>query len=188
MRSSQRTLRRETGSVYVLALLVLLILTIVGLALSLVTQTELQIGANERMTQAAFYATNSGIDLATAKALVLPDHRSFQIDVAEPDSRAGVHLGHRLEVSPFLPILDSPCNLCQINEDVPFFKINHAVASTATRIAWMGPAGTPPPTNPTPLAQKRLSVLVSFQPWTSSITAKVDALTDPNRGGLDFAF
>ena len=63
-----------------------------------------------------------------------------------------------------------------------------SVASTATRIAWMGPAGTPPPANPTPLAQKRLSVLVSFQPWSSSITAKVEALTDPNRGGLDFAF
>jgi hypothetical protein len=188
MRQSLRTPQRERGSVYVLALLVLLILTIVGLALSLVTQTELQIGANERMTQQAFYATNSGIDMATAKALVLPDHRSFQIDIAEPDSRAGVHLGHRLEVSPFLPILDAPCNLCQINEDVPFFKINHAVASTATRIAWMGPAGTPPPANPTPLAQKRLSVLVSFQPWTSSITAKVEALTDTNRGGLDFAF
>ena len=136
MRSSQRTLRRETGSVYVLALLVLLILTIVGLALSLVTQTELQIGANERMTQAAFYATNSGIDLATAKALVLPDHRSFQIDVAEPDSRAGVHLGHRLEVSPFLPILDSPCNLCQINEDG---------SDLQDGLCWRptGPAGSP---------------------------------------------
>jgi hypothetical protein len=188
MRKTPRAPKREAGSVYVIALLVLLILTIVGLALSLVTQTELQIGANERMTQAAFYATNSGIDVATAKALVLPDLRSFQIDVAEPDSRAGVHLGHRIEVSPFLPILDSPCNLCQINEDVPFFKINHAVASTATRIAWMGPAGSPPPDNPTPLAQKRLSVLVAFQPWNTTIAEKVKALTDPNRKGLEFAF
>jgi len=188
MRRTPRIVHREAGSVYVLALLVLLILTIVGLALSLVTQTELQIGANERMTQQAFYATNAGIDVATAKALVLPDLRSFQLDVAEPDSRAGVHLGHRIEVSPFLPILDAPCNLCQINEDNPFFKINHAVASTATRIAWMGPVGTPPPANPTPLAQKRLSVLVSFQPWNTTITEKVKAITDPNRGGLDFAF
>ena len=187
MRQNLRTPQRERGSVYVLALLVLLILTIVGLALSLVTQTELQIGANERMTQQAFYATNSGIDLATAKALVLPDHRSFQLDIAEPDSRAGVHLGHRLEVSPFLPILDSPCNLCQINEGADFMKINHAVSSSATRIAWMGNPATPPDV-PTPLAQERVSLLISFQPWRMDITTGVDAATDPNRGGLNNAF
>ncbi len=96
---------------------------------------------------------------------------------------------HRLEVSPFLPILSAPCNLCQINEGAEFMKINHAVASTATRIAWMGDnSGPPANVVPTPLAQDRLSVLVSFQPWRMDITTGVDAATDPNRGGLDNAF
>lgn len=187
MRRSKRTLARQAGSVYVLALLVLLILTIVGLSLSLVTQSEMQIGVNERLSQQAFYAANSGIDLATAKALVLPDLRSLRLDLVEPANLGGLNVRHRLDVSPFVPILDAPCNLCQINSDAAFFKINHAVASTATRIAWMGAPNSPPAT-PTPLAQKNLSLLVSFQPWRTDITTAVDAAQDQNRGGLKNAF
>ena len=179
--------KRQEGSVFIISLLVLLILTVVGLTLSLVTQSEMQIGVNERLTQSAFYNANSGIDIATAKALVLPDLRSFQIDLVEPSNLGNLNIRTRLEVSPFQPILDAPCNLCQINADASYFKINHAVASRATRIAWMGAPATPP-ANPTPLAQKRLSVMVSFQPWRMDITTAVDAAQDSNRGGLKGAF
>ncbi len=194
MRTRAKDLRTQSGSVYILALLVLLILTIVGLSLSLVTQSELQIGANERLSQIAFYNSTAGIDIGTAKALVMPDLRSFELDLVEPmpDPPApgqppNLRIRHRLEVAPFLPILSAPCNLCSINEGAEFMKINHAVASTATRIAWIGAADSPPPT-PTPLAQERVSVLVSFQPWRMDITTAVDAATDKNRGGLKDAF
>jgi hypothetical protein len=188
MHRTKTPYRRERGSVYILALLVLLILTIVGLALSLVTQSEMQIGVNERLGHQAFHTATGGIDIAMAKALVMPDLRSFQLDLVEPGTEvANLNIRHRLEVSPFLPILSAPCHLCQINEDAEFMKINHAVASTATRIAWMGDPGTPPDV-PTPLAQERLSVLVSFQPWQMDIVTAVDAATDRNRGGLDNAF
>ena len=183
----KRFRNRQEGSVFIISLLVLLILTVVGLTLSLVTQSEMQIGVNERLTQSAFYTANSGIDIATAKAIVLPDLRSFQIDLVEPANLGNLNIRNRLEVSPFQPILDAPCNLCQINADASYFKINHAVASRATRIAWMGAPATPP-ANPTPLAQKRLSVMVSFQPWRMDITTAVDAAQDSNRGGLKGAF
>lgn len=178
---------RQNGSVYILSLLVLLILTVVGLTLSLITQGEMQIGVNERLSQSAFYNSNSGIDIATAKALVVPDLRSFEIDLVEPANMANLNLRNRLEVSPFQPILDAPCNLCQINADATYFKINHAVASRSTRIAWMGAPATPPD-DPTPLAQKRVSVMVAFQPWQMDITTAVDAAQDTNRGGLKDAF
>jgi len=188
MRRSTRTLRHQQGSVYIMALLALLILTIVGLAVSLVTQSEMQIGVNERLGHQAFHSAISGIDIGTAKALVMPDLRSFELDLVEPATVvANLNIRHRLEVTPFLPILSAPCNLCQINEGAEFMKINHAVASTATRIAWMGNPATPPAI-PTPLAQEQLSVLVSFQPWRMDITTAVDAATDPNRGGLENAF
>lgn len=180
------TRRTEEGSVYILSLLVLLILTVVGLTLSLVTQSEMQIGVNERLSQAAFYNANSGIDLATAKALVVPDLRSFELDLVEPADLANLNVRNRLEVSPFQPILDAPCNLCQINADSTYFKINHAVASRSTRIAWMG--ATTPPADPTPLAQKRVSAMISFQPWRTDITTAVDAAQDTNRSGLKDAF
>ncbi len=187
MSRALRAGQRQRGSVYVLSLLVLLILTIVGLALSLVTQSEMQIGVNERLTQQAFYSAASGIDIATAKALVMPDLRSFELDLVEPSNLPNLNIRHRLEVSPFVPILNAPCNLCQINADAPFSKINHAVASTGTRIAWMGLPGNPPD-EPTPLAQQRLSLMVSFQPWRMDITTGVDAASDTNRGGLGNAF
>jgi hypothetical protein len=188
MRTAQRSIQRQQGSVYILALLVLLILTIVGLSLSLVTQSEMQIGVNERLSHQAFHSATAGIGIGTAKALVMPDLRSFEIDLVEPnDEVANLNIRHRLEVSPFLPILSAPCNLCQINEGAEFMKINHAVSSTATRIAWMGAPGNPPGV-PSPLAQERVSLLVSFQPWRMDITTGVDAATDPNRGGLKNAF
>lgn len=187
MSRKTRIRARQEGSVYVLSLLVLLILTIIGLALSLVTQSEMRIAANERLTHEAFYAANSAIDIATAKALVIADLRSFRLDLAEPAELANLNIRHRLEVSPFLPIYNSPCNLCQINTGEEFKKINHAVAAEATRIAWNGQPNNPPP-DPTPLAQKSLSVLVSFQPWPDSLTSLVAAATDPNRGGMKNAF
>jgi len=193
MRQVTRTVQRQQGSVYILALLVLLILTIVGLSLSLVTQSEMQIGVNERLSHQAFHTAAAGVDIGTAKALVMPDLRSFELDLVEPTDPPGtgvpanLNIRHRLEVSPFLPILSAPCNLCQINEGADFMKINHAVSSSATRIAWMGNPATPPDV-PTPLAQERVSLLVSFQPWRMDITTGVDAATDPNRGGLKNAF
>ena len=72
MRRIPRTHQREAGSVYVIALLVLLILTIVGLALSLVTQTERLLGANDRITQRVFYAADSGTAVSTARPWPAP--------------------------------------------------------------------------------------------------------------------
>ena len=83
MRTNLHPLRRDQGSVYILALLVLLILTVVGLSLSLVTQSEMQIGVNERLSHQAFHMSTAGIDIATAKALVMPDLRSFELDLVE---------------------------------------------------------------------------------------------------------
>jgi hypothetical protein len=187
MRTRTRATNREDGSVYILGLLVLLILTVVGLSLSLVTQSEMQIGVNERLSHQAFHMSTAGIDIGTAKALVMPDLRSFQLDLVEPSTITNMNLRHRIEVSPFLPILSAPCNLCQINKGAGFMKVNHAVASTASRIAWMGDPANPPAI-PSSLAQQRVSLLVSFQPWQIDITSSVDAATDPNRIELDSAF
>ena len=66
--------RGEAGSAYMAVLLVLVILTIFGLALILITQTEMQVGSNERTLARTFYAADAGIEMATAKALVTSDH------------------------------------------------------------------------------------------------------------------
>ena len=52
--------RSEEGSSYVIALLALFVLTILGLALVVLTQNEVQIGANERTINRVFYAAEAG--------------------------------------------------------------------------------------------------------------------------------
>jgi hypothetical protein len=53
--------RRERGAALVIAILVLAILTVIGIALMLVTSTESRIAANEWSINRAFYASDSGI-------------------------------------------------------------------------------------------------------------------------------
>ena len=51
----------ERGAALVIAILVLAILTVIGIALMLVTSTESRIAANEWSLNRAFYASDSGI-------------------------------------------------------------------------------------------------------------------------------
>jgi hypothetical protein len=55
------TSRRERGAALVLAILVLAILTVIGIALMLITSTESKIAANEWSVNRAFYASDAGI-------------------------------------------------------------------------------------------------------------------------------
>ena len=62
--------RPAVGSAYLVTLLALVVLTMLALSLSVVTQSEMLIGSNERTIQRVFYAADSGISIATANALV----------------------------------------------------------------------------------------------------------------------
>jgi type IV pilus assembly protein PilX len=59
--------RGERGAALVIAILVLAILTVIGIALMLVTSTESRIAANEWSVNRAFYASDSGIRWATVQ-------------------------------------------------------------------------------------------------------------------------
>lgn len=166
----------EAGSAYLIVLLALVVLTILGLALALMTQSEMQLGANERLVQRVFYAADSGIGEATARVLVTHDHEPKTLLLKDPGSLAGLTLGNRVEVSRFLPILDGPCDLCQINQGSDFSKINHAVTATATRT---GASGADPEVA---LARKTLAVMIEIQPWQLSIPAvNADDLSELER-------
>lgn len=141
---------RESGSAYIVVLLVLVVLTILGLSLALVTQTERQIGASEKTVQRVFATAESGIALAVAKAMVLDDNGPMALEFREPRnlldgsgpnlSGHPLALRHDVEVSVLLPLLDQPCHLCEVNRggnsEIAYSNINHGVVSTATRRGW----------------------------------------------------
>ena len=105
----------EEGSAYLVALLGLVVLTVLGLALSLVTQTEMKLGANERTMQRIFYAADAGFSSAVSRALVQANHEGRELELPDPGSAIGFNFRHQVDVSAFFPILSAPCNLCQIN-------------------------------------------------------------------------
>lgn len=163
----------EAGSAYVAALLVLVVLTLVGLTLALITQSERQIGANERVQQRLFYAANSGIAASTARALTNADYSSTTYALGDTGS-AIAGLGFQVDVSPFYPIRESACHLCEINQigtynEKAFRSINHAVTVVAMRRTATSAA----------LAQKTLTAMVEVQPWRQTPEA-YEALTKPD--------
>ncbi len=180
MSHSIRFRRPQRGSVYIITLVVLLVLTVLGLSTVLITQSEMQIGVNERLNETMFYAAGSGIDLATAKALTIPDLRAMRLDHVVPRTLPGLNVRNRVDISKFRPILISPCDLCQINEGLSYAKQNHQVQAAASRIGWQGPP-SPVPADVTPLAQSVLEMMIAFQPWQQNPEANIYAVGEFNQ-------
>ena len=164
-----RTEGGETGSALLLALFTLTLLTVLGLSVSAVTESEMLIGANERTLQRVFYAADSGVHLASARAVVDNDRRPVTFVFDDPPAGSGLLIQNRIEISPFLPILAAHCNLCQINspgtyDDTDLFAVNHAVTVGATRTGAGGEV----------LAQKTVSAMLEYQPWRMSVDVELD--------------
>ena len=177
LRTEPRARARQGGSAYIIALLALIVLTVLGLALALLTQSELQIGGNERVVNRVFYAADSGIGAATELALVKADYSGITFDILDPVRGTSLSIRNNVRTSPFYPILDSPCNLCEINNqgtysEKAYRRVNHAVTSTGERRgATVG--------NDV-IAQKLLSAMVEVQPWKSAPEAYAP-INDPTQ-------
>jgi hypothetical protein len=162
---SARQPARQEGSAYVVVLLVLFVLTSLGLALTFVTQNEIVIGSQERTIQRAFYTADSGINIKISDAL-RGDFDPKEIEIENPTGLFGSDLIDRVETSRFTPILDQPCNLCQINQGNEYFEINHALTSRGLRIA----QGESEDEN-VPMARREVTVMVELQPVRRSAQA-----------------
>jgi Tfp pilus assembly protein PilX len=153
----------ERGSAYIMALLVLVVLTIAGLSLVYITQTEMEIGANERTLQRTLYEADSGIAIATARVLVTNEHRSATFDLAEETASPILNIKNRVELSSVVPLNDTPCNLCEVNNagtynERAYRRINHVITVRATRVGGA---------DEKPLGQRIVSSMIEVQPWKS---------------------
>lgn len=155
---------RERGSAYIISLMAMVVLMVIGLSLSVVTQTEMQISANEKSIEETFYSADSGVAIGTARALTRSGQDPFTFRMNQEDRAQDYHLANRVNVSPFLSIQAGPCALCEINQG-PQRKqmVNHAVSAQAERIAWTGT--WPPADEPKVVARRTVSLMVELQPW-----------------------
>lgn len=134
--------RGERGSAYIVALLVLVVLSLLGLSLSLISQTEVQIGANELTSHRVFYGADSGTHIGLANymvshgdkagvaldgaTLMVPVIETKKFEIAETrltlDASGNVvpvtltsgqtRFAEQLDVGPLPPIREAPCELC----------------------------------------------------------------------------
>ena len=168
--------KREEGSAYLIALLGLVVLTLLGLTLSIITQTEMRMGANDRVMQRVFYAADSGFGVSVSRALVRGDFSGETFTLPDPSSPPSFDFRHSVAVTPLVPVLSAPCNLCQINNAgtygaKQYHKVSHAVAVDAQRVG--GEID-----NPALVAQKALSAMIDVQPMESTPDAHL-VIQDP---------
>lgn len=159
----------ERGSAFVVALLVLVVLTVVGLALTLMTQTEVRIGANEREANRTFYASDSGIQVSTGATLWTANtSQTLQILLNttvqdNPASTSPTTFYDQVVVTPLYAIHTQPCNLCQVNQNqqVKYAYTTHVVNVTTNRTGSNGPAASP---TTQVFAQKVVASMIGLQP------------------------
>jgi Tfp pilus assembly protein PilX len=170
--------RRERGSAYIVVLLALVVLTIIGLSLVMVTQTEVQLGSNERTISRTFFASDSGLDVATARHLLENDDRGVTY-IQNSSGLGGQNIGDQVQVSKVSILSTAPCDFCPVNANGQLYvNANTSVTATARRVGWNGT--TPPPLPPaagvTVLSQSQVSAEIRF---TNQQMPGVDSLRIP---------
>jgi Tfp pilus assembly protein PilX len=163
-----RPLAAERGSAFVVALLVLLVLTISGLAVTLMTQTEMRIGSNERTANRSLYASDSGIEVSTARKNYIgpePVTHTFYLNTTLQDTgaTAATTFSDQVTITPLIPVSTQYCNLCQVNKGLSqaYTQIVYGVNSTAVR------SGVNGSFNQT-IASKLLGATIKMQPQPNS--------------------
>jgi Tfp pilus assembly protein PilX len=151
---------QEQGSAYLIALMALFLLTILGISVSLVTQTEILASSQERIIERTFYAAESGLETSIARALGEGDFGPVEHVATRTELEQGtlMNVQERVQTSPFFCLGDTPCNLCSINQGSQYVRRNHMVASNATR------AGVTPDGTEIPVGRKSLSAQVNVEP------------------------
>ena len=179
MKPTNEPRRGERGSAFTVALLVLLVLTIAGLAVTTITQTEVRIGANERTTNRSLYASDSGIQVSTARTLWTANNMvlTFYLNTTQQDTGAAAPsttYSDQVTVTPLTALSNQPCPFCQVNQNqaVKYAYVTHAVNVTANRVGVSG-------ANSTTLASKVVGSFIGLQPWNEANAMVYDKTKPP---------
>lgn len=165
--------RRERGSAFIVALLVLLVMTVAGLALTLMTQTEVRIGANEREANRTFYASDSGIHVSSARTLWAGTNTqtlTVLLNTTQQDTGASsappLTFADQITVTPLYPLYVGSAAGTSINQNqqTAYAAVTHVVNATSLRAGQLG-------STTQNMAQKLVGSMIELQPWP-----KADAL------------
>lgn len=173
--------RAEEGSAYLAVLMLLVVLTILGLSLSVITQTEVIIGGSERQTTRQLFNAASAVNLSAVHELVNRNSAGRMMILARRNESffgQATAIGDRVCTTPFFQIQAGNCNLCTMNQDAAFFAVQNAVTANALRHGDDALA-----------ARRQVGSVVALEPWERSfISFSVggdEPLTDPGTIDID---
>lgn len=174
----------EAGSAYVIALFVILLLSMLGLSLSLVTGTEAIIGFNDQLIQQTFYGADAGVGVGVSRILVTRDCDELSF-ILNTDVSGGSPTIAQTEITQesFL-LFDAPCNYCQISsseEEAVFKRVFFQINSTGRRATRR--TGTADASTAT--ASRTVSAILDTQPFDSPIECLYSIEDDGKKGECD---
>ena len=138
--SRRGKLRDEEGSIFVITMMVLGILTIVGLSLAVVTETEMMLGANEWVVAETHFAAEAGLSAQISSLLVSQD--TFMVDFVTRSHfgwRSNPNfLGFDVKSSCLMPILVEPLAYSKANAGAVdrYYSGYYYTKVRAERVSW----------------------------------------------------
>ncbi len=139
--------KKERGSAFMVALAALTILTIIGLSLAMVSETEMLLGANEWVITETHFAAEAGINTQVSKLLVSND--TSQTELVVPSYFGEQDVANQIGFD-----IRSTGMLAVTIEELPYSKANAGAADRffsgyfytlvrAQRTSWLSTAPVP---------------------------------------------
>lgn len=143
MKRHLRYSNKEEGSTLMLALMGLVFLTVVGLSLAVVTETEMLIGNNEQIANETFYAAEIGVSTAVTQLLVENnlDRRAFAMPAKNGDEDRFIGdktLGYSVDFTPVYPVhySNAAYSTANVGGGSEMLSVFFKTSARARRLAW----------------------------------------------------
>ncbi len=182
---------KERGSMFLVALIALSVLTLIGLSLAMVTETEMIMGANEWVVTETHFAAEAGINVAMAQLLVSADPSPVDFVVPSYFGRLDGRnqIGFEIKSSGSLDVDrgDLPYSKANLNAgDNPQFAYSYTTVRSQ-RTAWSQGKDVPDcnDTQEKILGQKHLLVALYYAPLDPPSS---ESLIAEDRAGKDITF
>jgi hypothetical protein len=170
MRSALTSRRGQSGNAYIVTVMVMIIVTLLGLSLGAVTQTEMLIGSRERNNQRVFFLAESGLNIAVSRFMVTTEQDAARLewdlppayDLSGEGGFAGISMKGVSRLAPVPVVWSNYCQLCcagslEYTTDCDpearryVFTVRSSMRSASGQI----------------LAERRVSSLLDIMPWDS---------------------
>lgn len=138
----------ERGSAFVMALIALAVLTVVGLSLSMITETEVSLGEMEKTINEQFFANESGGTAQTSTLLATNGLEGINLvvpSIALSRSKADLTIGYDVVSSGLAPIDTDEMPYTKANEGRgdKLYAFYYHMKTLARRTAWNKSAEVP---------------------------------------------